>query len=53
MIRNERDFIENVGHPVYYTAGAVECIDCIDSAATGLEGYQAVYTAQVIKQEEK
>lgn len=38
-----------VAHPPHYTAGSVECIDAIDSAVVGLEGYQAVYTAQVIK----
>lgn len=38
-----------VNHPAHYTSGGVECIDAIDSAVTGLEGYQAVYTAQVIK----
>lgn len=38
-----------VNHPSHYTSGSVECIDAIDSAVTGLEGYQAVYTAQVLK----
>lgn len=49
MIRSESDFIRNVEHPVYYTAGAVECIDAIESAVTGLGGVEAVLTAQVIK----
>ena len=38
-----------VNHPAHYTSGSVECIDAIDSAVKGLEGYQAVYTAQIIK----
>lgn len=54
MIRKESDFLvpvhdDPVEHPLHYTAGSVECIDAIDSAVTGLDGYQAVYTAQIIK----
>lgn len=45
-MNKKNDVIE---HPSHYTAGSVECIDAIDSAVTGLAGYQAVYTAQVIK----
>lgn len=44
----DEDF-DIVNHPAHYTAGSVECIDAIDSAVTGLDGYQAVYTAQIIK----
>ena len=56
MIKTEAELLKDkdwgsdpVQHPSHYTAGPVECIDAIDSAVTGLEGYQAVYTAQVIK----
>ncbi len=38
-----------VNHPAHYTSGGVECIDAIDSAVSGLDGADAVYTAQVIK----
>lgn len=38
-----------VHHPAHYTAGKVECIDAIEAATTGLEGIQAVCTANVIK----
>ena len=38
-----------VNHPAHYTSGGVECIDAIDSAVTGLSGFEAVYIAQVLK----
>ena len=38
-----------VNHPPHYTAGAVECIDAIESATTGLAGREAVCTASAIK----
>lgn len=38
-----------VNRPSHYTAGGVECIDAIDSAVSGLTGFEAVYTAQVLK----
>jgi hypothetical protein len=38
-----------VEHPAHYTSGGVECIDAIDSAVNGLNGAEAVYTAQVLK----
>ncbi|MNM10441.1 hypothetical protein D3C76_1621920 [compost metagenome] len=41
--------IDNVNHPAHYTAGNVECIDAIDAATTGLSGYEAYATGQVIK----
>lgn len=44
----DKDF-NIVNHPFHYTSGDVECIDAIDSATTGLEGYQAVYVAQIMK----
>jgi hypothetical protein len=38
-----------VNHPDHYTAGAVECIDAIAAATTGLEGIEAVCTGNAIK----
>ena len=51
MTRTEAQLLgtDAVNRPAYYVSGSVECIDAIDAAVTGLEGYQAVYTAQVMK----
>lgn len=38
-----------VNHPSHYTAGKVECIDALESATIGLEGIEAVCTANAIK----
>lgn len=38
-----------INHPPHYTAGKVECIDAIESAVQGLEGIEAVCTANIIK----
>jgi hypothetical protein len=38
-----------VHHPPHYTQGAVECIDALEAATTGLVGVEAVCTAAVIK----
>lgn len=40
---------EEVNHPPHYTTGAVECIDAIAAATTGLSGIEAVCTANIIK----
>ncbi len=40
---------DQVNHPAHYTAGSVECIDAIAAATTGLEGMEAVCTANVLK----
>ena len=40
---------DQVNHPAHYTAGAVECIDAIAAATVGLEGLEAVCTANAIK----
>jgi hypothetical protein len=40
---------DNVNHPAHYTAGRVECIDALAAATTGLEGIEAVCTANAIK----
>lgn len=38
-----------VNHPDHYTQGRVECIDALKAATTGLEGIEAVCTANAIK----
>lgn len=38
-----------VNHPTHYNAGAVECIDAIEAATTGLTGGQAYNTGAAIK----
>jgi hypothetical protein len=38
-----------VNHPAHYTAGAVECIDAIESATFGLQGGRAYSTGAAIK----
>ena len=42
------NIIDNVHKPAHYQ-GKVECIDAIESAVEGLEGIEAVCTANVIK----
>ena len=39
----------DIDHPPHYTAGKIECIEAIEAATTGLEGLEAVCTANVIK----
>lgn len=38
-----------VNHPAHYTQGGVECIDALTAATTGLNGIEAVCTANAIK----
>lgn len=38
-----------VNHPSHYTAGGIECIDALKAATVGLEGIEAVCTANAIK----
>lgn len=38
-----------VNHPAHYTAGGIECIDALKAATVGLEGIEAVCTANAIK----
>jgi hypothetical protein len=40
---------EKVNHPPHYTAGKVECIDALEAATIGLQGIEAVCTANAIK----
>ena len=38
-----------VNHPDHYTAGGIECIDALEAATVGIEGIEAVCTANAIK----
>ena len=38
-----------VNHPEHYTQGSIECIDALKAATTGLQGIEAVCTANAIK----
>ena len=40
---------ETVNHPAHYCQGGVECIDALEAATTGLQGIEAVCTANAIK----
>jgi len=40
---------DNVNRPAHYQRGNLECIDCIDAVTENLAGFEAVYTAQVVK----
>ena len=40
---------DNINHPAHYTAGGIECIDALASATEGLQGIEAVCTANAIK----
>ena len=40
---------EKVNNPPHYTAGKVECIDALEAATIGLQGIEAVCTANAIK----
>lgn len=44
-----KDKPDKVNHPSHYTAGGVECIDALEAATTGLNGIEAVCTANAIK----
>lgn len=45
----EKVKMENVEHPMHYTAGKVECIEALESATVGLKGIEAVCTGMAIK----
>lgn len=45
----EKEADDMVNHPAHYTAGGIECIDGLAAATTGLEGIEAVCTANAIK----
>lgn len=40
---------DNVNHPQHYTNGNIECIDAIESACTGSDGYEGFLVGQVVK----
>lgn len=40
---------DRVNHPSHYTSGKVECIDALEAATSGLQGIEAVCTANAIK----
>lgn len=40
---------DNVNHPSHYTQGNIECIDAIAESTKGLQGIEAVCTANAIK----
>ena len=46
--RSVKAMVDNVNKPAHYQ-GKVECIDAIEAAVEGLEGLEAVCTANVIK----
>ena len=47
--RTEPDKPDMVNHPPHYTAGGIECIDALEAATTGLSGWEAGLTWNVIK----
>lgn len=38
-----------VEHPGHYTAGSIECIDAIEAAVEGADGFEGCCVANVIK----
>ncbi|MEF2965047.1 DUF3310 domain-containing protein [Paenibacillus sp. M1] len=40
---------DNVNHPCHYTSGKVECIDAIEAATEGLNGFEAYTTGNILK----
>ena len=45
-LAKQQDIVNN---PSHYTQGKVECIDAIESAVTGLMGFEAVCTGHIIR----
>lgn len=41
--------MDTVNHPAHYNAGPVECIDAIQSATTGLSGFEGFCTGCAMK----
>lgn len=48
VVNAEKRTIDNI-NPAHYKNGKVECIDAIEAATTGLEGIEAVCTANIIR----
>ena len=42
------DKVDNVNHPAHYT-GKIECIDAIECATKGLNGFEGALTGNIIK----
>jgi len=40
---------DNINQPSHYTYGKIDCIDAIDSAVTGLSGFESFCTGNAIK----
>ena len=40
---------DKVNHPSHYTQGKVECIDAIESACVGLDGFEGYCTGNALK----
>lgn len=43
------EFQPQINHPHHYTAGKVECIDAIEAAVTGLNGFEGFCIGNAIK----
>ena len=41
--------VPEVNHPVHYNCGEIECIEAIESATAGLNGYEGFCTGNAIK----
>lgn len=48
-LANQEPTADMVNRPPHYNRGGIECIDAIAAASTGLEGLEAVCTANAIK----
>lgn len=48
---NDSNIIErsSVNHPSHYNAGKIECIDAIEAACEGLDGFEGFCTGNAIK----
>lgn len=40
---------EKINHPPHYTQGKIECIDAIEAACVGLDGFEGYCTSNAIK----
>lgn len=41
--------MDKVNHPSHYTTGKIECIDAIESAAEGLDGFEGYCIGNAMK----
>lgn len=49
MLQDMKEGHDSVNHPSHYTSGGIECIDALKAATVGLNGIEAVCTANAIK----